>query len=212
MIEKVAPTLMHDSRFLTIFYMSFAFILAGSGLGLTFAPGHLVGLWHPEQDSSQFSPVLARQAGIGLLLASALSALCVAAGHLRRNLHWLLLAFLFAFVASHGTALVRSPGGFMGLWLLVPVLIFAAPLVPWRAAPRLVHLSTGRDSLAGEVKWFNPNKGFGFILTEDGREIFVHFRALQNGGRRSLQQGARVRFVINETDRGEQAEKVFIEN
>ncbi|MCK0537263.1 cold shock domain-containing protein [Alcanivorax sp. CY1518] len=73
-------------------------------------------------------------------------------------------------------------------------------------------MSTGRNSLAGEVKWFNPNKGFGFILTEDGREIFVHFRALQNGGRRSLQQGARVRFVINETDRGEQADKVFIEN
>lgn len=203
---------MHDSRFLMIFYMSFAVVLASSGLGLAFAPGHLMGFWHPEHDSSQFSPVLARQAGIGLLLAAAVSALCVMAGPLRRHLHWLLVAFLLAFVASHGSALVRSPSGLTGLWLLVPVLILAAPLMPWPSMRRLAHRSRSRDSLLGEVKWFNPNKGFGFILTEDGREIFVHFRAVQNGGRRSLQQGARVRFTINETDRGEQAEKVFIES
>ena len=202
---------MQDSRFLMIFYMFFAFILATSGLGLALAPANLINLWHPDQDGTQISPVLARQAGIGLLLAAALSALCVAAGALRRNLHWLLLLFLLAFVGSHGTALLVEPTGFIGLWLLIPVLLFALPLVPWRL-PNLRHALSRRETLAGEIKWFNPNKGFGFITTDDGREIFVHFRALENGGRRSLQQGSRVRFVINETERGEQADRVVIED
>ncbi|ARB47795.1 cold-shock protein [Alloalcanivorax xenomutans] len=63
----------------------------------------------------------------------------------------------------------------------------------------------------GEVKWFNPNKGFGFILTDDEEEIFVHFKAVQNGGRRSLRTGTRVRFTTRQSDRGEQADQVYIE-
>src|SRR5699024_7910256 len=62
----------------------------------------------------------------------------------------------------------------------------------------------------GEVKWFNPNKGFGFILAKDGREVFVHFLAVYNGGRRSLPLGVKVSFTVRTTERGEQAEQVFI--
>ena len=61
------------------------------------------------------------------------------------------------------------------------------------------------------MKWFNPNKGFGFILTDSGEELFVHFKAVQNGGRRSLRTGTRVRFVIRESERGDQADDVYIQ-
>ncbi len=62
-----------------------------------------------------------------------------------------------------------------------------------------------------EVQWFNPNKGFGFILTDSGEELFVHFKAVQNGGRRSLRTGTKVRFDTRMSDRGEQADNVYIE-
>ncbi|MCK5873392.1 MAG: cold shock domain-containing protein [Alcanivoracaceae bacterium] len=64
--------------------------------------------------------------------------------------------------------------------------------------------------LQGEVKWFNPNKGYGFILSDDGREIFVHFRAVRNGDRRTLKQGQKVRFGLRQSERGDQADDVRI--
>ncbi|MEQ8263005.1 cold-shock protein [Pseudohaliea sp.] len=58
------------------------------------------------------------------------------------------------------------------------------------------------------VKWFNAAKGFGFLTLDDGREIFVHFRSIRGEGRRSLNDGQRVTFVIADTEKGPQAEDV----
>jgi cold shock protein len=67
--------------------------------------------------------------------------------------------------------------------------------------------------MQGEVKWFDPKKGFGFIVTEDDdREIFVHFSGLEMEGFRKLKHGQRVEFEIFEGDRGPQAKDVFILN
>ena len=60
----------------------------------------------------------------------------------------------------------------------------------------------------GTVKWFNDAKGFGFIQRESGEDIFVHFRAIQGDGYRSLQDGQKVEFVVTEGDKGLQAEEV----
>ena len=60
----------------------------------------------------------------------------------------------------------------------------------------------------GQVKWFNVSKGFGFITKDDGEEIFVHFRAIRDGGRRGLKDGQRVTFIVAQSDKGPQAEDV----
>lgn len=60
----------------------------------------------------------------------------------------------------------------------------------------------------GTVKWFNDAKGFGFIQRESGEDIFVHFRAIQGDGYRSLQDGQKVEFIVVEGQKGLQAEEV----
>ena len=64
----------------------------------------------------------------------------------------------------------------------------------------------------GEVKWFNASKGFGFIIKDDGDEIFVHFRSIRGEGRRGLRDGQRVSFVVVDSQKGPQAEDVAAEN
>lgn len=61
---------------------------------------------------------------------------------------------------------------------------------------------------SGTVKWFNAEKGFGFIEREDGNDVFVHFSAIQGDGYKSLEEGQKVDFDIVEGDRGEQAANV----
>lgn len=60
----------------------------------------------------------------------------------------------------------------------------------------------------GTVKWFNADKGYGFIAVDDGNDVFVHYSAIQMDGYRSLEQGQRVEFEITQSDRGPQAEAV----
>ena len=60
----------------------------------------------------------------------------------------------------------------------------------------------------GIVKWFNDSKGFGFIQRNSGEDIFVHFRAIQGDGYRSLQDGQKVEFIVVEGQKGLQAEGV----
>ncbi len=61
---------------------------------------------------------------------------------------------------------------------------------------------------AGEVKWFNSAKGYGFIIREDGEEIFVHYRSIRGEGRRSLFDGQQVEFSVSDGEKGLQADDV----
>tara|TARA_R110002072_G_scaffold43340_9_gene121776 strand:- start:12629 stop:13057 length:429 start_codon:yes stop_codon:yes gene_type:complete len=71
---------------------------------------------------------------------------------------------------------------------------------------KLTDGDTGREH--GTVKWFNASKGFGFIVKDDGEEIFVHFRSIRGEGRRGLRDGQSVSFFVAESEKGPQAEDV----
>lgn len=63
----------------------------------------------------------------------------------------------------------------------------------------------------GTVKWFNNDKGFGFISREGGPDVFVHFRAINSdSGYRSLSEGQRVEFTVAQGQKGPQAENVTV--
>ena len=61
----------------------------------------------------------------------------------------------------------------------------------------------------GKVKWFNPRKGYGFIATDDGRDIFVHYSNISGQGYRALSEGDSVSFDIVEGEKGQRAENVI---
>lgn len=63
---------------------------------------------------------------------------------------------------------------------------------------------------SGTVKWFNDAKGFGFITTETGEDVFVHFSAIQGDGFKSLPEGASVTFEVTEGPKGLQASNVVV--
>ncbi len=60
----------------------------------------------------------------------------------------------------------------------------------------------------GTVKWFNAEKGFGFITTEEGNDVFVHFSQIQKEGFKTLEEGEEVEFDVVEGEKGLQAENV----
>ena len=62
--------------------------------------------------------------------------------------------------------------------------------------------------MQGKVKWFNAEKGFGFIETQEGGDVFVHFSAIQTDGFKSLDEGQEVEFDVVEGARGPQAANV----
>jgi len=64
------------------------------------------------------------------------------------------------------------------------------------------------NRIQGTVKWFNSQKGFGFIQREGGSDVFVHFSAIQGSGYRELNEGDRVEFTIAEGPKGPQAADV----
>ena len=61
---------------------------------------------------------------------------------------------------------------------------------------------------AGKVKWFNAEKGYGFITTAEGKDVFVHFSAIQGDGYKTLEDGQAVTFDVVESNRGPQAANV----
>ena len=112
---------------------------------------------------------------------------------------------------------VLSSGSGIGVYIVSAILFALAAFVPALTSSQSSEeddydsedLGGGNDDReTGEVKWFNPNKGFGFITRNNGDEIFVHFRSIRGRGHRSLRQGQSVKFRTVEGDKGLQAEDV----
>ena len=66
------------------------------------------------------------------------------------------------------------------------------------------------DRLTGTVKWFNADKGFGFIVRDNSSDVFVHHKAIRGEGFKTLNEGQKVEYTLAETDRGPQAQDVAI--
>ncbi|CAB1262789.1 cold-shock protein [Clostridium sp. MT-14] len=64
--------------------------------------------------------------------------------------------------------------------------------------------------MTGTVKWFNGNKGFGFITGEDGKDIFAHFSQINSDGYKSLDEGQKVSYDVGEGQKGPQAENITV--
>jgi CspA family cold shock protein len=62
----------------------------------------------------------------------------------------------------------------------------------------------------GTIKWFDPSKGYGFLIRDKGGDLFVHLRAVQQSDRRKLKENTRVRFSVENSEKGPQAENIRI--
>ena len=62
--------------------------------------------------------------------------------------------------------------------------------------------------MKGKVKWFNADKGYGFITVDNGDEVFVHFSEIQGEGFKTLEEGQKVEFEVTQGNRGPQASNV----
>lgn len=62
----------------------------------------------------------------------------------------------------------------------------------------------------GTIKWFDPSKGYGFLIRDKGGDLFVHLRAVQPSDRRKLKENTKVRFSVENSEKGPQAENIRI--
>jgi CspA family cold shock protein len=62
--------------------------------------------------------------------------------------------------------------------------------------------------MTGTVKWFNAEKGYGFITGEDGKDVFAHFSQIKSEGYKSLQEGQKVSYEVGKGQKGPQAENI----
>jgi cold shock protein len=73
---------------------------------------------------------------------------------------------------------------------------------------KLPRKKKGASQMKGVVKWFDADKGYGFISSAEGKDIFVHFSAIQSEGYKTLAEGDQVEFDVKDGDRGPQAASV----
>jgi CspA family cold shock protein len=134
----------------------------------------------------------------------------------------LIISLVIATIASTLTNILKT-GEIFDLQLLIAFFLATAATAmavskqrdpanrPARSATVTAQPDTANRE-KGTVKWFNVSKGFGFIVRENGEEIFVHFRSIRGEGRRGLRDGQSVNFVVAQSDKGPQAEDVVGEN
>ncbi len=144
--------------------------------------------------------IVIRQAGAGLVLAGGIT--LISLGEAQRLARWLTGGYLLVYSLALGI-----PDSTLQ-WL--PALITVVYLVALVSRPLLRTLGQSGGMQSGRIKWFNSRKGFGFIVTESGEEIFVHFKAVREGGLKSLRPGTQVQFRVRQSEKGPQADPVFI--
>jgi CspA family cold shock protein len=98
-----------------------------------------------------------------------------------------------------------SIADFTSLLIIIAAIFGNTFLIGRVVSPRAGESS---DLESGTVKWFNVKKGYGFITRDQGDDVFVHFRNIEGGGRRGINEGQRVSFIVITGDKGLQADEV----
>src|SRR5258705_3910994 len=108
--------------------------------------------------------------------------------------------------------LVRRPATAHGL--IRELFLFYPPMEQTRRLKFFTchRRQTMSERITGTVKWFNGDKGFGFIEREGGKDVFVHFSAIQGDGFRNLTEGQKVEFTVEQGPKGPQATNVTLSN
>ena len=103
------------------------------------------------------------------------------------------------------------------LFPVIAIAIFLVSFISALLGAKLGNKKSNNDQYyddeareSGTVKWFNSSKGFGFITSDTGDDVFVHFRSIRGEGHRVLYAGQRVEFLVSEGDKGLQAEDVAV--
>jgi CspA family cold shock protein len=96
----------------------------------------------------------------------------------------------------------------ISLLLLFIATSFVSQLVGGGSSSESESSYSSSDRETGTVKWFNVRKGYGFITRDAGDDVFVHFRNIEGSGRRAIEEGQRVSFVVTDGDKGLQADEV----
>lgn len=128
----------------------------------------------------------------------------------------LLIALFVSFTGSGSLEQAMARVGVMPVYLAVALAVFVILLIATLAVnaftPQLANLADveNDDREIGEVKWFNVNKGYGFITRDSGEDVFVHFRAIRGKGHRTLAEGQKVRYYTIHNERGLQADDVTV--
>ncbi len=145
-----------------------------------------------------------------------------------KNIIFIIISALLAALAGLALDQMAIGGAFVNhliVALIAAIIILLALSLSTQNAPRKTHpvqKSTKKasspaaapkmagDRETGTVKWFDTNKGYGFITRSSGGDIFVHFRSIKGSGYRSLHEGQSVDFLVTQGDKGPQAEDIHV--
>jgi CspA family cold shock protein len=121
----------------------------------------------------------------------------------------LVTSLTLAALYSYGTSLII--GDVVGKTLLYVFLIFWSlgflSIIGFIYGRKIKRNFRGET---GTIKWFDPSKGYGFLIRDKGGDLFVHLRAVQSSDRRKLRENTRVRFSVENSEKGPQAENIKI--
>ena len=116
-----------------------------------------------------------------------------------------IFAAIYAFAISTLTPQISK-----NIWLISFVLLWSLgffSILGYVYGRRLKRAFKGET---GTIKWFDPSKGYGFLIRDKGGDLFVHLRSVKSEDRRKLRENTRVRFTVEETEKGPQAENIRI--
>lgn len=199
---------MRSKQALSLLYSLMGLGYALNGLFMVIAPG----LWLQAfplafSSTSPDSEFAVRLLGMGDLGLVPLFFWCARNLKRCRTVRLALTVQATGFAAITLVALSALPDTMMSrLPSLILVSLPALILLVLALPSRTVRVKGPREQ--GSVKWFNANKGFGFITRDSGDDIFVHYRAIRGEGHRTLREGQRVEFFLKRGDKGLQADDV----